>query len=293
MGTTNRVPVQVAVSRADKYHAFLTAGVIVAASLVLVLYGIWLASFDEVGAVDRSKKATTIIDITDWNSDQLVTLLDFDVPGMGELPEATQPQILQALQAVTDSASFVVGSHELVGTDDQHGKQGGVLGDDNRVPGPFQDDVVPEWERWRIKFQADSEEEYLAMLDSLNIHLGAVHQISNKIYFLANLTDDEPDLSEGTRQDEKGQRLYFRNVTDPMKRWERQQMTSAGVDLENYIVVQFYSEKLRAKLAETEKSVIDETKSLAEIKQTTFVCHQTDDGYEFRVNEIKYRPNPG
>lgn len=294
MSSTKQARVQVAVSNADKYHAFLTAGVIVATALVLVLYGIWLAGFGQESSVDRMKPSGVTIDISDWNSDELATLLDFDVPGLGELPEATQPQIQQVLLAVTESASTVVGAREaLVGMQEEAGKEGGEGGEEIRIPGPPEDNVLPEWERWKIQFSPESKEEYLKMLDALDISMGAVDQTSNRIYFLTKMSSDEPELSEGDRKDELARRLYFRNTKDELKDWDIQQFVDADVDTEGHIVVQFYPGELQELLLETEKAAIHEVKVLREVKQTTFACEKTEDGYKFKVIDIKYRPDPG
>ena len=59
---------------------------------------------------------------------------------------------------------------------------GSGLGDKRaRGPGTGNANIIPEWERWKIEYQASTMGEYMAILEFFDIYLGSVSQISNQI----------------------------------------------------------------------------------------------------------------
>jgi len=287
-----------AVSEVDRTHGLLTASVIVLTFLVLVLFGIWLASFSTESMAKRTRLLSPDFGIDQPNPDlTLVSLLDFNEPGLGEFPEAREPAMLKALAAVTETVSEVAGDEaSLSGEQAIQGKRGGIAGEQLRIPGPPQEDQsIPVWERWKIELSAESSEDYFQLLENLDVCLGAVYVKENTISFVSDLTAETPTLESGDRESDLAKQVYFRNTRSKLKEWDRSIVLQAGVPAEDEtLVVQFYPEPLVDQMLAAEAKVIQaKGKKLIEVKKTTFGLKRTDEGYRVIVTEIRYRPAPG
>ena len=272
------------VSRYDNWHAFLTAGVIVFAILVSILYGIWLCSFESDRKWMRQLRTPT----SGMELAETASELEFIQPGFSEMPEARMPEMKISLVALTDATSRVSAS-DLAFLGDQNDGTGYFRSGngDQRVPGP---DFLPEWERWQIEYSPESKDDYFRMLDFFDVYLGAIRQSSNQIRFLENLSNSQPEDSRGTRSSEKAKRIYFRNLASKLKVWDHSKLTVAGIDLNDSIVVQFYPDETRDILLKVESnSIIKDGKNLSEVTKTRFGCRKTNDGFEYFIEQITYQ----
>jgi hypothetical protein len=279
------------VSSYDKTSAMLVAAVIVVGALVFVLFMVWLTLFAGRGA------ATPLPPITELagNDNRPEGVADdWQPPGVDEFPEIEQPQLADALEAVTDSVSSVRAQLEKVDGDSAQMGRGPGLGDRRaRGPGSGDGNIIPEWERWKIEYEAGTMAEYMDILESFDIYLGAVSQISNQILFFDNLNDSRPAMTVGTRNSPEADNLYFRNTRSRLKRWDQNKVLAGGGDVDNKIVVQFYPPAVRETLLRLEQAeYLAAGKDLDEVRQTLFRCRAAGGGYEYYVEDISYRPKP-
>ncbi|HMO85371.1 MAG TPA: hypothetical protein PKC18_10675, partial [Lacipirellulaceae bacterium] len=97
-----------------------------------------------------------------------------------DAPELSEPQLGETLDAlmsadILDAATSdaVVADHTVAAAGQAAGRGGGL--GDARTPGPGNDGVierVPRWERWKIRFEPQSEADFAAWLDQFQIRVG-------------------------------------------------------------------------------------------------------------------------
>ena len=133
----------------------------------------------------------------------------------------------------------------------------------------------------------------MSILESFGIYLGAVSQISNQILFFEDLNNPAPTMTPGNRKSPQAQNLYFRNTKSRLKRWDQNKVLAGGGDIDNKIVVQFYPPEVRSMLLSLEQEVyLAAGKNLTEVRETLIRCRPAGNGYEYYIEDIKYRPAP-
>lgn len=281
------------VSSYDQTSAFLVAGVVVIGVLVFILFMIWLTLF--AGAPSPPKTAP-IVDLAGNDDRPEGVADDWQPPGVEEFPEVEQPQLADALEAVTDSVSSVRAQLEKVDGNAMEMGSGSGLGDKRkRGLGGGDGNIIPEWDRWKIEYSASTMGEYMNILESFDISIGAVSQLSNQIAFLDDLNNARATVTYGNRESPEAKRLYFRNTKNRLRRWDRNKVVASGVEDKNRLVVQFYSAALRQQLLELENAVYNKDgKTLEEVKKTQFRIRPAGSGFEFYIPSggVEYRPKP-
>ena len=272
----------------DKLSALLVALVSVIGFLVFIMFLIWLTMTIEFQPATQS----TILEPA-GNEDRPKGIADdWQEPGVEEFPEVEQPQLSDALEAVTDAVSTIKGRLEQYdGTAPEMGRGRG-LGDMRQAgSGTGNSPIIPESKRWEIEYVAGNMAEYLTILENFDITLGAVSQTSNQIHYVDDLTAATPRTNTGLRRDEP--RLYFMNTKNRMRRWDSNKIASTGVDMRNKLVVQFYDEPVRQTLRNLEREVYERAgRTLIEVNKTFFRVQPVGGGYEYYVEEIQYRTAP-
>ncbi len=279
------------VSSYDKTSAMLVAAVVVIGALVFILFMIWLTLF--AGRVGI-KPPPPIVELAGNDNRPEGVADDWQPPGVEEFPEVEEPQLADALEAVTDSVSSVRAQLEKVDGNAAEMGSGSGLGDKRaRGPGSGNSNIIPEWERWKIEYEASTMAQYMSILESFDIYLGSVSQISNQILFFDDLNNSKPTMTAGNRKSPEAQNLYFRNTKSRLKRWDQNKVLAGGGDTDNKIVVQFYPPEVREMLLRLEQTkYLNEGKKLTEVRQTLFRCRAAGNGYEYYVEDMKYRPEP-
>ncbi|MCP4082805.1 MAG: hypothetical protein GY819_07365 [Planctomycetaceae bacterium] len=275
----------------DKTSAMLVASVVVIGAFVFILFMIWLSLFS-FGS--PAKMPPPILELAGNDNRPEGVSDDWQPPGVEEFPEVTEPQLADALEAVTESISTVRAQLEKVDGNAVEMGSGSGEGDKRaKGPGSGNSNIIPEWERWKIEYQAGTMAEYMSILQSFEIYLGSVSQVSNQILFFTDLNNPRPTMEPGNRKSPKAQNLYFRNTKSRLKRWDQNKVLAGGGDVDNKIVVQFYPPAVRQKLLQLEQAVyLEDGKDLTEVRQTLFRCRAGGGGYEYYVEDIKYRPKP-
>ncbi len=279
------------VSKYDLTSAFLVAGCLVIGALVFILFGIWLSLFDWRSPV---KTNPPILELAGNDDRPEGVADDWQPPGVEEFPEVEEPQLADALEATTESISTVRAQLEKVDGDAAEQGSGSGLGDKRaRGDGSGNANIIPEWERWKIEYVASTSAEYMNILESFGIDLGAVSQLSNQIIIIDDLNNNPPTVIQTSRSQPNAKRLYFRNTKTRLKRWDQNKVQAGGVDLKSKIVVQFYPAAVRQNLLQLENAKYGaDNKQLTEVKRTLFRCRPRGDGYEFYVEDIEYRIAP-
>ncbi len=277
------------VSGYDKLSAFLVAGVVVIGFLVFLLFMIWLTLIVDFGG---RKAPVVILELAGNDNRPEGVADDWLEPGVEEFPEVETPQLADALEATTEAVSTIRAQLETVDGNAAEMGAGRGLGDARaRGPGSGNANIIPEADRWKIEIAASSQAEYMAILESFGITMGAVSELSNLIQYVDNLTAASPAVTDGERKDEK--RLFFMNTKNRLRRWDQNKVASAGIDLKNTLVGHFYPAELRQQLLQLEAAVYDAAgKDLTEVRQTLFRVRPRGSGYEYFVENIEYRPRP-
>ena len=219
---------------------------------------------------------------------------DIEPPGSEEVEELMEPTLAESLEAVTEAASTVAASVETFVTDAAFSATGDGQGD-SRPPGPLGegDDIVPRFERWELKFQSKGLKAYASQLDFYKIELACIGGGVSTVDYAFNVAGN-PQTRTGTSAEEnKRMRLYFMWRQDgPLKEYDRQLLTSAGVRTSNRQLLKFIPKDLENLLAVTELEYAKSKghESVKEIAKTIFESQaNASGGYRFVVIEQRYR----
>jgi hypothetical protein len=208
-----------------------------------------------------------------------------------ELDEFFPPQIDAAVQAVSDvvAADITV----LDSLDDQLITAGSGQGQgDSRRAGPEgegNEDIVPRWERWQIRFASADVNVYSQQLDFFGIELAAMGGGKKTVDYATRVAQAKPATRAGASEQEK--RLYMTWRSGEMIEADKQLLAKAGIDTSGRVVLQFYPPAIEAILAALEQKQLG-NRSLKEVKRTSFGVRGVKDNYEFYVISQEYRFTP-
>lgn len=215
---------------------------------------------------------------------------DFEPPGAEEVEELLEPTMEDTLQAVTDAVSTVAASLDSLDTDATATSQGSGKGD-SRQAGPEGegDDIIPRFERWKLKFAAKNLASYAAQLDYYDIELAAIGGQIQGVDYARGLAGT-PQTRRGDSEGEK--RLYFMwTIPGPLMQYDQQLLQKAGIELAGRQMLKFIPPELENELAakELEHARANGHSSVTEIAQTVFESQGSSDGFAFTVIEQRYR----
>ncbi|MCA9128073.1 MAG: hypothetical protein KDB22_13350 [Planctomycetales bacterium] len=219
---------------------------------------------------------------------------DIEPPGAEEVEELTEPTLQETLEAVTDAATSVAATLESIDSDSVASTQGTGQGD-YRPPGPLGDgdDIVPRYERWELKFQSKGMRTYAQQLDFFKIELGCVGGGVAAVDYAHSLSTAPEKRSGSSTEENKLGRLYFMwRQEGPLKEFDRQLLTQAGVQTQGRQILKFIPKPLEDQLAEVEKRYfLSQGKTtIKQVAKTIFECRAAArGGYEFVVIEQRYR----
>ncbi|HMO14263.1 MAG TPA: hypothetical protein PKD64_01420 [Pirellulaceae bacterium] len=277
------------VSSYERVSSFLISAITVTGILTAIGFMTWLTLFEwgsrpfiaelyeEFGNEDRPEGVAD-----DWQE-----------PGVEEFPEVEQPQLADALEAMTDAVSSVRAQLEKVDGNAAEMGRGKGLGDiRQRGKGKGNSKLVPEAQRWRIEYSTTSMGDYRTQLNFFDIELGALSKTTGRIDLIRNLTSAKPAREISSRAQEK--RLYFSHTQQTLKQWDQRIARDAGVnDVNERILVQFYSQPTRQLLRDAEAAFLEkERRQLLEVQRTYFRIRPKGNGFEFYVNKMDYRQVP-
>jgi len=284
--SVRRTPkIETSVSRYDQLNGALISLIILIGFLVAVMFLIWFTS-----VFDFSKR--TAVELTAYlepYGNEKPEGFEDDVlePGVEEFPEVETPQLMDALEAVTDAVSSIRANLEKRDGDAAEMGKGAGYGSREGGPGTGNANVVPEHKRWQIEYESKDIKVYARQLDFFQIVLGAVHLSANDIVLISNVS--------GTAQikmsDRKAQNktLRFGHIKRKMLRWDESYVKKAGVDITNRQLTQFYPTKTRVLLRNVEQAYLSKLgKTLEDVRRTVFKVEPVGAGFEYKVTDMLF-----
>jgi hypothetical protein len=267
--------VETVVSQYDRVNGWLLASICVLGFLVLGMFLIWLTSglkpkFSSITDLDR---ATTEIEGEEDDPDD---------PGIEDFPEEEMPQLANALEAIPDAISEVLGrTAEQSGTSAVMGRgvRGGTRGSLN----------VPEHKRWIIQYEADSVSTYARQLSYFKIDIGIFYKSIPNIVRLRD-PGGSSQVIQSSREEEK-KTLRFMHKEARMRRWDDELARRGGINLEpDGISCQFYPEETRQLLRRLEREELSKAgRELKGVRNTYFKLEAEGAGFAYRVVQIVYK----
>jgi hypothetical protein len=281
------LPTDMRVGRYEQAAGALVTALVMVGTTAVILFLIWLMS---VLVFRRVPSAIQMIEYPGRGDHAEGFERDPDPPGLDEIEiEMDEPQLEAALEPVTDLASQVAASFDLMATDSIATQEGTGRGDD-RPPGPLGEgeDVIPPWERWEFQYSSSNIDVYARQLDFFKIELGAAGGARN-IDYAYNLAQNPPNRREGPSQDEK--RIYFTWKSGRLREFDIQLLQRAGISTGGRIVMQFIPEEINETLHALEFENAPD-RSPKEWLRTVFGVRPRGNGYEYFIIEQTFRAAP-
>jgi hypothetical protein len=219
---------------------------------------------------------------------------DPEPPGVPDAPELSDPQVGETLDALMSvdvmtaaSTSDAVMSDRSIEAAGQVAGRGSGLGD-ARSPGPGNDGVierVPRWERWKIRFEPDSESDFAAWLDQYKIRVGVLGR-DNQVHVAWNFAAGNPvvEASPPMEYARWGQTI----PTDgPMPALTQRLAQNAGIMAFGRIALLFYPTEVEQLLWTLERER-NTSKDANKIRETVFTVVREGADFKFSVIDQKY-----
>lgn len=190
-------------------------------------------------------------------------------------------QATERLQLVSNLATSEFAAMEQSG-----GRKGKGIGDeigDDRMEGPPRGPVVPNSQRWQIRYAAANIQEYAAILDAFEVELGVLGG-SQHIDYASHLSAQSPKVRQGLPKDEN--RLRFTFQQGELRESDRTLAEKSGLNVEGRVVSQFFPDKVRQQLELLEREAIG-ARPLASVRHTQFGIRRGSRGLEFYVLRVE------
>ncbi len=207
-------------------------------------------------------------------------------PGVEDAAELMEPQLQDTLDALsTLSLDEAILSEDAIDAAEDAGKGEGL--GDSRQPGPGGEGVVervPRWERWKIRFEPRSTDDFAKWLDQFNIRVGVLGR-DNKVHAAWNFTaKPQVAASEPREYITWGQTIP---ADGPMPKLTAELARQAGILDEGPIVLLFYPKEVEDLLWSMEQAK-NETKDPNKVRETVFTVIPESDGFRFEVIDQKF-----
>lgn len=283
-------------SKQEKVSSLLMAASIFATMLVAFLFLMWLTSSTspQIAVVTPEPKPGKS------GSTSADGQLQFETPETREVQELLEPSLELRLATIADAVSTVAVTFRSTDGDlpvqptsssRVRGHSGPANGGSQGVGEDFgfDADIVPRFERWKLRFVAKDLAQYSKQLDSFGIELAAIGGEIQGIHYAADLAS-KPITRHGPSRDEK--RLYFMwTSSSPLANFDKQLLQKAGVDLQKRMILKFIPLNLENLMAhlELEYAKGRGISSVTQISETVFESKQSEGGYQFEVVSQAYR----
>ena len=270
----------------DRIHGSMVAAILVFGFLFLTLLAIWWSHEIHVGQTGPDGfEPVKALPLTDVSFNQNDFLLDV-------LPPTAAPRLSNDLAAVADVVSSIKANETISIIDGIENSEGSRelgpigIGGGTGIPGP--PTALPEFKRWSVVYRNPDFNDYIQMLNELEIEVGVIRLKSNEVIRIEN-PGNGPQVVRSDRAAELTS-FYFHNTKSTSRRWDTKIVRDAEIDLAESVVVHFYPEPTLEKLrtAEANQIAVDE-KTVEDVLDTKFAIEQTKSGFEIWVKEIDYR----
>lgn len=214
-----------------------------------------------------------------------------DPPGIEDAPDLSEPQLQDTLDVLSNSMQDIVLSDEILDAQSEMGKGKGL--GDARMAGDGSGGVVervPRWERWKIRFEPDSADDFASWLDFYKIELGVLGR-DNLVHYAGSLSSSSPKIRAAPPKQEN--RGYTSAADGPMPRLTNELARKADIARLGNVVLLFYPFKeVESRLYILEQQWLKEKgggeRDVNSIRQTTFTVIRDGSSYKFEVIEQKY-----
>lgn len=278
----------------DVVASFLLAALIVIATVVALLFTVWLlrespvlppqsvnfqSSQGSAGATSAAEPERTILPP------------DFEV-----LSELEAPQLEQELSQISESAKLVAAQLEVsIAIDPVRGKAG-----DKRLAGPAGDDEgdsdgdqngVAVWERWELKFKAADIHSYAKQLDYFEIELGCVGGGITTVDSASDFSSGGKKTSQSPAEANRSDKLIFAwRDKNELAKYDHKLLFQAGIQTEARTLLRLIPAKLEAELTKLELEYCQQKKQTMEaVYKTVFECRPQGKVFEWVVAAQLYR----
>ena len=208
-------------------------------------------------------------------------------PGVEEAPELSEPQLQDTLSALTDAISTkeVLLSDEEINAQKDAGKGKGL--GDSRLAGEGGDGVVervPRWQRWKLRFEPESTDDFARWLDYHKIEIGVLGR-DNRVHYAFDISSSSPKSRTGDPKQER--RGYTSAADGPMPQLTMQLARKADIARHGSIVVLFYPFEVESILWTAERKYAGD-RDVNSIRETVFTVTRDRSNYGFEVIGQKY-----
>ena len=274
-----------AVSRYDTVSTWVVALNIIVGFFVVLMFLVWLTS---IMVSSNEPVAVQLVEPRGRGDHAKGYERDPEEPGLEEIEDMTEPRIEETFEAVTDTVSSTAASLTSMKTGATSSSHGTGLGDSRAAGegGEGDGDVIPRWERWRIRLTARNESAFAAQLDLLDIHLGLFGGGDSRIFYAHDFSRGLKKYTKNGGREEK--RLYFAPSDPQARQFTLSLLRKAGYQTRGKSAVHFYPKGAEAKLALAEARYA-KTKQLDEIRRTFFAVKNTGGRLTFVVTKQEYR----
>jgi hypothetical protein len=207
-------------------------------------------------------------------------------PGAEEAPELIEPQLQDTLETLTTmSLEEALSAEEAIDAATEASKGQGL--GDARQAGPGGDGVVERvqrWERWKIRFEPSSPQEFAQWLDHFDIRVGVLGS-DNKVHVAYGFTGTvEVESTDPAKYGGWGQTIP---VDGPMPALTRELARKSGILSRGPIILLFYPKEVENVLwlLEKEKNPSGDPNK---IRETVFTVTPDGSGFKFVVIGQKY-----
>lgn len=287
-GMKPKLNVETTVSSYDKLNAILQAMLLMLGVIVVMMFIVWITShWKWAPRVPNADITEALLEGEEGEKAPEGVGEDFFEPGVEEFPDVETPQLMDALEAVTNAVSTVRANSAFVDGDAPAMGKGRGLGH-KRGGGDGGSGIIPEHKRWRIEYEAPDLDSYARQLSAFNIDIGAVAKDNNDVVRIRD-PGAAREVIRTTRANET-KSLYFGHQKPKLRQWDERILKKVGVPVEGNMIVQFYPESTRVILRRLEKERYEKNqRTLKQVKNTIFKLQPNGSGFEFVVIDQIYR----
>jgi hypothetical protein len=271
-----KLNVEAEVSAYDRLNGWLLALIFTFGFIVFAMFLIWVTSGHK-GFVPAA-----LTDLPPAVHEDPGEEEDPEDPGLEDFPEVETPQLANALEAIPNAISNVLGrTAETSGSGEAMGR--------GRGSGTKGSRGVPEYKRWVIQYEADSITTYARQLSFFNIDIGVFYKTVPRIVRLRD-PGGATQVIQSSREEER-KTLRFMHRDARMKRWDDEMARRANIPLQpDGLTCQFYPEATRQILRRVEAEAYQKAgKTLMDVKNTFFKLEASGSGFTYRVVQVVYR----
>ena len=269
---------QLGLSSYDRVSAALVAALFLLCFFTLVLFGLWLDTFERGQTFVVDPNPTLTNGELDVPVDSTLEVMAVD---SAELPELEASGLVESLQAVVQASSEASSIQAWI----QHGKGPGY--GVSKLPGTGVKPIGASKPRmhWEVNLTTVDLDSYSRMLRTLGIHVCAVHEVENEVLRLVDPGSTEEKFAHSDKESERGKgTLLFAHRLPELKEWDLKLLRRAGLNTRKYVVGQIYPDKLIETLRDLELKHCEEAgRKLEDIRSTTFGLIESGDDFEFQI----------